>query len=350
MELLEGVLLVLLAQAVASTPLCPVAQGDSCKEVRFFLWTSANPAEPQEVTVGNISASHFNNSHPTKFVIHGYASGMDLPQLADIRKEYLLRGPHNLISPQYLELADSPCYLTAVVNLDYVGKCVARFVRGLDVARRPLEADGEAGVVDVLDLHLVGFSLGGQTAAFVANHLRPEFLLDRITGLDPAFPLFTTSDKDRKLTPDDALFVDVFHANAFVQGQGSPCGTVDFYMNGGVRQPGCDDQGFLDRMKCDHHRAPIYFAESIRSPVGFWGWNCTSIEDYDMGRCPATGPGALAGDGVDRASKGFYIVETKSSEPFARGRWWLQDQQGEAVSDQSEHAAEKQIHPTVTLA
>lgn len=54
------------------------------------------------------------------------------------------------------------------------------------------------------------------------------------------------------------------------------------------------------RMKCDHHRAPIYFSESIRSPKGFWGWSCTSMEDYDMGRCPAAGPGVLAGDRVDR--------------------------------------------------
>lgn len=101
--------------------------------------------------------------------------------------EYLLLGPHNLISPQYLELVDSPCYLTAVINVDYVGKCIARFIRSLDVPRRRTEAPGASGestpsAVDVLDLHLVGFSLGGQTAAFVANHLRPDSLLDRISG------------------------------------------------------------------------------------------------------------------------------------------------------------------------
>lgn len=336
MAVLKSVLLVLLADAVLSTPFCPIAVGDSCEEVKFFLWTSLNPTEPQEVTAANVSASHFNASHPTKLVIHGYASGMDLTQLANIRKEYLLRGPHNLISPQYLSLVDSPCYLTAVVNINYVGKCIARFIRGLDVPRRRSTAtvasatsegsgppdpavDGE-----VLDLHLIGFSLGGQTAAFVANHLRPELLLDRITGLDPAFPLFFSKDKDRKLSPDDAQFVDVYHANSFVQGQGSPCGQVDFYMNGGVVQPGCN-QSFFDSLQCDHHRAPTYFAESIRSAEGFWGWRCTSIEDYDMGRCPASGPGALAGDGVDRGSEGFYIVETRSSAPFARGLWWRQE-------------------------
>ncbi|KAE8751910.1 hypothetical protein FOCC_FOCC001387 [Frankliniella occidentalis] len=100
-----------------------------------------NPEEPQEVAAGNISASLFNNSHPTKMIIHGYASGMNLEQLADIRKE---------------------------------------------------------------------------------------------------------------------------------------------------------------RFKCDHHRAPMYFAESIRSESGFWGWSCSSISDYEMGRCPARGAAVLAGQWLDR--------------------------------------------------
>ena len=65
-----------------------------------------------------------------------------------------------------------------------------------------------------------------------------------VLGLDPALPLFMTSNKDRKLTADDAVFVDVVHTNAFVQGQGNRCGQVDFFMNGGVNQPGCRSEGF----------------------------------------------------------------------------------------------------------
>lgn len=52
--------------------------------------------------------------------------------------------------------------------------------------------------------------------------------------MDPALPLFITALPDDKLDPTDAEFVDVYHSNAFVQGQIERCGTVDFYMNGGI--------------------------------------------------------------------------------------------------------------------
>lgn len=57
--------------------------------------------------------------------------------------------------------------------------------------------------------------------------------------MDPALPLFITAEKNNKLDASDAAFVDVIHSNALVQGQIERCGTVDFYMNGGIMQPGC---------------------------------------------------------------------------------------------------------------
>lgn len=58
-------------------------------------------------------------------------------------------------------------------------------------------------------------------------------------GLDPAMPGFTFARKDSKLDSGDAELVDVIHTNAFIQGTIEPSGHVDFYMNGGVVQPGC---------------------------------------------------------------------------------------------------------------
>lgn len=53
-------------------------------------------------------------------------------------------------------------------------------------------------------------------------------------------PLFVTADSDNKLDASDADFVDVFHTNALVQGKIEQCGHVDFYLNGGIYQPGCN--------------------------------------------------------------------------------------------------------------
>lgn len=69
-----------------------------------------------------------------------------------------------------------------------------------------------------------------------------KFLLKNL-GLDPALPLFITASSENKLDASDAEFVDVIHTNALVQGKIERCGHVDFYMNGGILQPGCLQNG-----------------------------------------------------------------------------------------------------------
>jgi pancreatic lipase-related protein 2 len=87
-----------------------------------------------------------------------------------------------------------------VHNIKHVGECSAQLVN------RIRDASG-------VDIHVIGFSLGAQVTNYIANSLKPDYVLPRITGLDPALPLFVTSDKAHKLDASDALFVDVFHCN-----------------------------------------------------------------------------------------------------------------------------------------
>lgn len=68
-------------------------------------------------------------------------------------------------------------------------------------------------------------------ANYVATSLRPDFKIPRITGLDPAMPLFVTAEADNKLDASDAEFVDVIHTNALVQGKIERSGDVDFYVS-----------------------------------------------------------------------------------------------------------------------
>ena len=68
--------------------------------------------------------------------------------------------------------------------------------------------------------------------------------LSRISGLDPAGPLFSGKKAAVRLDETDALFVDVIHSNteiALGMGLGSSdlSGHIDFYVNGGQSQPGC---------------------------------------------------------------------------------------------------------------
>lgn len=286
---------------------CLVHGSTSCpdKEVTFFLYTRKNPTDGHEIIVNdtdsNLNDTNFNPKQPTKILIHGYNSNMQLEALVDIRNEYLKKYGCNIVTVDWNRLAVAPCYPIAVYNAPHVGRCLAQLIRRL------LDTGAE-------DLHAVGFSLGAHVPAFAANHLLP-YKLPRITGLDPALPLFITVNNDRKLDHTDAVFVDVIHTNAFIQGKVETCGHVDFYINGGITQPGCQDE--KKPFGCAHNRAPEYFAESINSKVGFWGWECTGFIDYLVGYCPPKMPFVLVGDDVDKELRGYYIVKTGNKSPFA---------------------------------
>ncbi|XP_059617747.1 uncharacterized protein LOC132262483 [Phlebotomus argentipes] len=281
-------------------------------DIKIFLFTSRNPSERQFIYVdstwekSNISTSFFNPLHPTKIIIHGYNSDMYLNSLIEMRDEYLQRGDFNLFFIDWSILGQSPCYLMAVHNADHVGKCIAQLIH------RILETE-------TTDIHLIGFSLGGQVTNFVAKHAKP-FQIPRITGLDPALPLYIGVSNDEKLDPSDALFVDVLHTNALVQGKIERSGHADFYFNGGILQPGCWSNG-QNPIVCSHHRAPDYYMESIRSFRGFWGWQCDSYINYLLGFCKPTDVLREAGENCKNTTRGLFLVNTNPSSPFAMGKW-----------------------------
>lgn len=93
-------------------------------------------------------------------------------------------------------------------------------------------------------IHYIGHSLGAHIAGYVGSDIIKEYnkTIGRITGLDPAGPLFEWPYVDpieEKLDIGDAEFVDVIHTNADELGISDAAGHVDYYPNGGRRQPGC---------------------------------------------------------------------------------------------------------------
>ncbi len=62
--------------------------------------------------------------------------------------------------------------------------------------------------------------------------------------MDPADGGWSLNDTDTRLDTSDAEFVDIIHTNGGNLSEGEiafdqPIGHVDFYVNGGQKQPGC---------------------------------------------------------------------------------------------------------------
>lgn len=57
--------------------------------------------------------------------------------------------------------------------------------------------------------------------------------------MDPGSGLFSLSNPDTTLDVTDADFVDIIHTNGGTASFTEPMGHVDFYVNGGEKQPGC---------------------------------------------------------------------------------------------------------------
>lgn len=258
-------------------PICPN------KDVHFYLYTRQTQTNPQEISSEKPQTQLFIKGRPLVVLIHGYTGHKDFSPNSEIRPAYFENDEYNIITVDYQCLAPEPCYLQAVKNLRTVANCTAQLLDNLLISR----------TFNIDEIHVIGFSLGGQTAGMIATYLK-NGPLHRITGLDPAKPLFIFAPKQYKLDVGDAQFVDIIHTDVFQRGILAPSGHVDFYVNGGVEQRGCTIQKVIDPGSCNHARAPEYYAESINTKVGFWGFRCAHWYLYALGMCREEETDAIA--------------------------------------------------------
>lgn len=96
-------------------------------------------------------------------------------------------------------------------------------------------------------VHVIGHSLGAHIAGRIGQYFNGT--VGRVTGLDPALPLFTPRSDD-SLQATAARFVDVIHTDFPVFGDLTPRGSVDFFPNfGRAFQPGCEEVDLLAASK-----------------------------------------------------------------------------------------------------
>ncbi|KAI1305837.1 Hepatic triacylglycerol lipase [Halotydeus destructor] len=176
------------------------------------------------------------------------------------------------------ESLDNFVYGLPAVNTMVVGREVA-LIAYLLISYKKISRDR---------IHLIGYDLGAHVMHFAGQYyklladrdieisggMRRRARIGRITGLDPSarhFQGYGYSTNRPYLNEDDADFVDIIHTSAVsYKGFGADIaknrfglsvasGHVDFYPNGGDKQPSCDR-----RSDCSHRRSLYYFTASLR--------------------------------------------------------------------------------------
>lgn len=214
-----------------------------------------------------IERSGFNASLNTRVIIGGYFAKEDEEWIDEVVRQWLLLEPHsNVIKVSWAE-ANRGLYHSASYNSRIVGRQLSLFLHYLD----------QMFHIDLAKFHLVGHSLGAHIAGFVGADC--DGRIARITGLDPAGPIFVELNTSLRLDASDARFVDVMHTNGGTITKGSlglstPVGHVDYYCNGGSIQPGCYFSSVtksimdpVERIACNHRRSYRYFIDIIKLTI-----------------------------------------------------------------------------------
>lgn len=198
-------------------------------------------------------------------------------------------------------------------NIGYIGEAVCQATNLMFAAGLKPE-----------NLHIVGFSLGAQTAGVVGRCIlttsNGEKIVGRITGLDSAiFDIVTLMITGSRLGQNDAAFVDTIHTNSEGFGGRQTYGDVNFWVNGGLMQPSCQNSISLLAKSCSHSLAYTYWAESVRSmnPNIFESKQCNNWAEFTTNTCNATAPVGYMGLYASNTLRKNYYLSTNLASPYS---------------------------------
>ncbi|CAM5164971.1 unnamed protein product [Natator depressus] len=242
-------------------------------KVKLMLYTRQNQNCAE--TLSSAGSRYLNVTKKTTLIVHGYRPTGSPPIWIQQAVHLLLSVEDmNIIIVDWNRGATTLLYHRASSNT----KKVAEFLKTLI---DQMLADGAS-----LDsVYMIGISLGAHISGFVGQLYNGK--LGRITGLDPAGPLFNGKPPQERLDPTDAQFVDVIHSDIDGLGYREALGHIDFYANGGTDQPGCPQTIFSGSQyfKCDHQRSVFLFLSSLKESCNITAYPCNTYRDYRNSKC-----------------------------------------------------------------
>ncbi|XP_013169745.1 PREDICTED: pancreatic triacylglycerol lipase-like [Papilio xuthus] len=261
---------------------------------KYYLYTRATLQYEELIMndIGSIIYSNFNTSSPTAVIVHGWTGNRDSNINIALRGAFTMIG-YNVIVLDWSKVADKD-YITSVEGVPRVGRYLGKFLSFLTTVTN----------VSISSLHLVGHSLGAHVVGNAGKELGGQ--VGRITGLDPAGPLWSLNSK--RLSETDALYVEALHTNAGFFGILETVARTDFYANGGFDQPGC-----LTDI-CSHERSWKVFASSLMFN-NLVGYQCSSLLQFTLDMCYGASLN-FGNDELMKSGSGVYRLKTKSDFPY----------------------------------
>ncbi|XP_030899569.2 lipase member H isoform X2 [Melopsittacus undulatus] len=193
--------------------------------VKLLLYTRQNPTCAEELS--SPASKYLDVTKKTTFIIHGYRFTGSAPVwIPDLVLLLLSAEDMNVIVVDWNRGATTLIYSHASRNCKRVAEILKKLIDEMLIDGASLNS-----------MHMIGVSLGAHISGFVGQLF--DGALGRITGLDPAGPLYRGKPPSERLDPTDAQFVDVVHSDTDGLGYREALGHIDFYPNGGTDQPGC---------------------------------------------------------------------------------------------------------------
>ncbi|CAG4966731.1 unnamed protein product [Colias eurytheme] len=274
---------------------------------------------PLETPLDLLNSPYFDNNRKTIIYAFGYVGEVNGNTTIAIRNAYLNYVDANFVLLDWeKEASDGDLgYLIgyknmAVPNAKKVGQQLGDAIIQL----------ASAGL-DLMTLHLVGHSLGAHLMGYAGYEVKDKGqIVARITGLDPAGPLFTQPSSLYGLGPSSAAFVVGIHTDPGRYGTSDDVGDVDIWANCDLsEQPGCDDGvdiPFGPADYCSHGRVISIFTEALGNPSAFPAIQASSCKDWKL-NYNGNGSIVFIGENINNESRGQYYIRTNSESPFGKG-------------------------------
>ncbi|XP_045622276.2 lipase member H [Procambarus clarkii] len=245
---------------------------------------------------------------PIFIVIHGYTESSIRPWVVSLTNALLAHDTKSVvILVDYWDLLTiSRPYM--MINVRNIANITASMIDLLVV---------EKGV-KLTNIHVMGFSLGGRIGGLVGDRIQTG-TIGRITGIDASYPWLPPKTKDEFLDAGDASLV-VNIRTSFI-GSYSPPGHIDFYANGGLSQPGCDDW-FLPNQAhqvCNHYRSVALMIEAVKHADDrvFPACGCPDWESFKNHTCDCQTVNNF-GLYPNTSALGKFYFSTNSEPPYSR--------------------------------